>query len=98
MKFTQEHMTRAAEKWAALYDVMKRVEAEGMTFRDARALMKGVSPKSTRDNIVIQLIVMRHKGYVEWPGSVSDSGKVPLGLRITENGHEYFRRMIEGTP
>ena len=98
MDYKQEHRVQTSEKYAALYDVMKRVEAEGMTFRDARALMKGVNPKSTRDDIVIQLIVMRHKGYVVWPGSVSDSGKVPLGLRITEKGHEYFRRMIEGTP
>ena len=93
----QESRAFEAAKLAALYDVMKRVEADGMTFRDARALMKGVNPKSTRDDIVIQLIVMRHKGYVEWPGSVSDSGKVPLGLRITEKGHEYFKRRSDCT-
>ncbi len=40
MKFTQEHMTKAAEKWAAIYEAVKRIEASDGKISTARALFK----------------------------------------------------------
>jgi len=41
--------------------------------------------------------VMERNGYIE--GVRGEDGKVlmPMAVKITEKGHEYFKRMIEDT-
>ena len=97
MKFTQDHMTRAAEKWAALYQAVKCIEIGDGTITEARAMMKMAYPNITRDETVIQLIVMERNGYIEGVRKADGMVMMPMAVKITEKGHEYFKRMIEET-
>ena len=97
MKFTQEHMTRAAEKWAALYQAVKCIEIGDGTITEARAMMKMAYPNITRDETVIQLIVMERNGYIEGVRKADGMVMMPMAVKITEKGHEYFKRMIGET-
>lgn len=97
MKFTQDHMTKAAEKWAAIYEAVKGIESSDGKISTAMALFKRAYPTITRDQTVIQLMVMERNGYIE--GVRGEDGKVlmPMAVKITEKGHEYFKRMIDET-
>ena len=92
MKFTQEHFAKSAEKWAAMYEALNGMEAGDGTIKTARALMKKAEPKMTQSKAMIDLLAFEHLGYIEgvrdWNGKVM----VPMAVRITENGHEYFKR------
>lgn len=97
MKFTQEHFARAAEKWAALYQAVKCIEIGDGTITEARAMMKMAYPTITRDQTVIQLMVMERNGYIEGVRWADGMVMMPMAVKITEKGHEYFKRMIEET-
>ena len=93
MKFTQEHFAKAAEKWAAV----KRIEASDGKISTARALFKQAYPTITRDQTVIQLMVMERNGYIEGVCGADGNVLMPMSVKITEKGHAYFKRMIEET-
>lgn len=95
MNFKSEHFARSAEKWAALYQAVKCIEVGDGTITEARAMLKMAYPNITRDEAVIQLMVMERKGYIE--GVCGADGKVlmPMAVKITGKGHEYFQGMIE---
>lgn len=95
MKFTQDHMTRAAEKWAALYEAVKGIEGSDGKISTAMALLKQAYPTITRDQTVIQLMVMERNGYIEGVRGADGMVLMPMAVKITEKGHEYFKRMIE---
>ena len=97
MNFMQEHMTRAAEMWAALYQAVKCIEVGDGTITEARAMLKMAYPNITRDEAVIQLMVMERNGYIEGVRKADGVVMMPMAVKITENGHEYFKRMIEET-
>lgn len=92
MNFTQEHMTMASEKWAALYQAVKCIEVGDGTITEARAMMKMARPKITQEETIIQLLAFEHLGYIE--GVRHKNGHIlrPFAVKITENGHEYFKR------
>ena len=94
----QESRAREAEKWARMYEALKCIEIGDGTITEARAMMKMANPKITQDETIVQLLAFEHLGYIE--GVRHDNGHIirPLAVRITEKGHEYFGRMIEGTP
>ena len=95
MKFTQGHFKRSAEKWAALYQAVKCIEVGDGTITEARAMLKMAYPNITRDETVIQLIVMERNGYIEGVRKADGKVMMPMAVKITEKGHEYFRGMIE---
>lgn len=97
MKFTQEHFAKAAEKWAAIYEAVKRIEASDGKISTARALFKQAYPTITRDQTVIQLMVMERNGYIEGVRGADGNVLMPMSVKITENGHAYYKRMIEET-
>lgn len=97
MKFTQEHFAKAAEKWAALYQAVKCIEIGDGTITEARAMMKKAYPTITRDQTVIQLMVMERNGYIEGVRGADGKVLMPMAVKITEKGHEYFKRMIDET-
>ena len=97
MKFTQEHFAKAAEKWAALYEAVKGIESSDGKTSTARAMLKRAYPTITRDQTVIQLMVMERNGYIEGVRGADGMVMVPMAVKITEKGHEYFKRMIEET-
>ena len=97
MKFTQEHFAKAAEKWAALYEAVKGIESSDGKISTARAMLKRAYPTITRDQTVIQLMVMERNGYIEGVRGADGMVMVPMAVKITEKGHEYFKRMIEET-
>lgn len=92
MKFTQEHFAKSAEKWAAMYEALKGIEVGDGTIKTARALMKKAEPKMAQSKAMIGLLAFEHLGYIE--GVRDGNGKVmePMAVRITEKGHEYFKR------
>ena len=97
MKFTQEQMTRAAEKWAAIYEAVKEIESSDGEISTAMSLFKHAYPTITRDQTVIQLMVMERNGYIEGVRGADGKAMMPMAVKITEKGHEYFKRMIEET-
>ena len=88
----QESRAREAEKWAALYEALKGIETGDGTMKTARALLKKADPKMTQSKAMIDLIAFEHLGYIE--GVRDGNGKVmePMAVKITEKGHEYFKR------
>ena len=88
---------REAEKWSALYEALKGIDATDGKMKTARVLMKKANPKMKQNNTLIQLLALEHLGYIE--GLRGAVGKVmePMAVKIMEKGHEYFRRRIEGT-
>ena len=88
----QESRAREAEKWAALYEALKGIETGDGTMKTARALLKKADPKMTQSKAMIDLIAFEHLGYIE--GVRDGNGKMmePMAVKITENGHEYFKR------
>ena len=97
MNFTQDHMTRAAEKWAALYEAVKGIEGSDGKISTARELLKRAYPTITRDQMVIQLMVMERNGYIEGVRGADGMVMAPMAVKITEKGHAYYKRMIEET-
>ena len=93
----QESRALEAEKWARMYEALKGIEAGDGTMKTARALLKKADPKMTQSKAIIDLIAFEHLGYIE--GVRDGNGKVmePMAVRITENGHEYFKRRIDCT-
>lgn len=88
----QESRAREAAKWAAMYEALKGIEAGDGTMKTAWALMKKADPKMTQINAMIKLVAFEHLGYIE--GVRDGKGKMmePMAVRITEKGHEYFKR------
>lgn len=88
----QESRAREAAKWTLMYEALKGIEAGDGTMKTARALMKKADPKMTQSKAMIDLIAFEHLGYIE--GVRDGKGKVmePMAVRITEKGHEYFKR------
>lgn len=89
--------TREAAKWALMYEALKGIEAGDGTMKTAWALMKNVKPRMTHDEMIIDLIAFEYLGYIE--GFRDGNGKVmePMAVRITEKGHEYFKRRSDCT-
>ena len=92
MDSVQESRVPEAAKWAALYEALKGIETGDGTMKTARALMKKADPKMTQSKAMIDLIAFEHLGYIE--GVRDGKGKMmePMALKITEKGHEYFKR------
>ena len=88
----QDSRAREAAKWARMYDALKGIEAGDGTMKTARTLMKKADPKMTQSKAMIDLIAFEHLGYIE--GVRAGNGKMmePMAVKITENGHEYFKR------
>ena len=88
----QENRAREAEKWARIYDALKGIEAGDGTMKTARVLMKNADPKMTQSKAMIDLLAFEHLGYIE--GVRDGNGKMmePMAVKITEKGHEYFKR------
>lgn len=86
-----------AEKWARMYEALKGIEAGDGTMKTARVLMKKADPKMTQINAMIKLVAFEHLGYIE--GVRDGKGKMmePMAVRITEKGHEYFKRRSDCT-
>lgn len=93
----QESRAREAAKWAALYQAVKCIEFGDGTITEARAMLKMAYPNITRDETVIQLMAMERKGYIEGVLKADGVVMMPMAVKITEKGHEYFKRMIEET-
>ncbi len=93
----QESRALEAAKWAAMYEALKGIEAGDGTMKTARVLMKNVKPRMTHDEMIIDLIAFEYLGYIE--GFRDGNGKVmePMEVRITEKGHEYFKRRSDCT-
>ena len=88
----QESRAQEAAKWARMYDALKGIEAGGATMKKALALMKKADSKMTQINAMIKLVAFEHLGYIE--GVRDGKGKMmePMAVKITEKGHEYFKR------
>lgn len=93
----QESRAREAAKWARMYEALKGIEAGDGTIKTARAMMKKADPKMTQSKAMIDLIAFEHLGYIE--GVRDGKGKVmePMAVKITEKGHEYFKRRSDCT-
>ena len=93
----QESRALEAEKWARMYEALKGIEAGDGMMKTARVLMKNVKPRMTHDEMIIDLIAFEHLGYIE--GVRDGKGKMmePMAVKITEKGHEYFRRRSDCT-
>ena len=93
----QEGRALEAEKWAAMYEALKGIEAGDGTMMTARALMKKADPKMSQSKAMIDLIAFEHLGYIE--GVRDGNGKMmePMAVKITEKGHEYFKRRSDCT-
>lgn len=92
MDSVQESRALEAEKWALMYEALKGIEAGDVTMKTARALLKKADPKITQSKAMIDLIAFEHLGYIK--GVRDGKGKVmePMAVKITEKGHEYFKR------
>ena len=92
MDSVQESRALEATKWAALYQALKCIEIGDGTITEARAMMKMANPKITKDETIVQLLAFEHLGYIE--GVRHEDGHImrPLAVRITQKGHEYFKR------
>ena len=88
----QESSAREAEKWARMYEALKCIEIGDGTITEARAMMKMARPKITQEETIIQLFAFEHLGYID--GVRHENGHIlrPLAVKITEKGHEYFKR------
>ena len=88
----QESRAREAAKWARMYEALNWIEAGDGTMKTALALMKKADPKMTRSKAMIDLLAFEHLGYIE--GVRDGKGKMmePMAVKITEKGHEYFKR------
>lgn len=88
----QESRALEAEKWAAMYEELKGIEAGDGTMKTAQALLKKADPKMTQSKAIIDLVAFEHLGYIE--GVRDGKGKMmePMAVKITEKGHEYFKR------
>lgn len=93
----QESRTQEAAKWAAMYEALKGIECGDGTMKTARALMKKADPKMTQSKAMIDLLAFEHLGYIE--GVRDGKGKMmePMAVKITEKGHEYFKRRSDCT-
>ena len=93
----QESMALEAEKWARMYEALTGIESGYGTMKTAWVLMKNVKPRMTHDEMIIDLIAFEHLRYIE--GFRDGNGKVmePMAVRITEKGHEYFKRRSDCT-
>ena len=93
----QESRSLEAEKWALMYEALKGIEAGDGTMKTARVLMKKADPKMTQINAMIKLVAFEHLGYIE--GVRHENGHIlrPLAVKITEKGHEYFKRRSDCT-
>lgn len=80
---------------AALYDALKEMEGVAVTMAQARTMLKKAYPKITKENTMIRLLGLEHLGYIE--GFRGEDGKIvlPINVKITEKGHEHFKRMVE---
>lgn len=58
-------------------------------------MMKRAYPRITRDETVIQMMVMERKGYIEGVRGADGKMMMSMAVKITEKGHEYFQGMIE---
>jgi hypothetical protein len=97
MKFTQEQFERAAKTWEADYEALKGIEAGNGTVEEARALFRKGRPGFTWDKTMIQLILLERNGYIEGVRGADGHVMKPMKVKITQKGHEYFKRMIEET-
>ena len=97
MDSVQESRAHEATKWAALYEALKGIEAGDGTMKTARVLLKKADPKMTQSKAMIDLIAFEHFGYIE--GVRDGNGKMmePMAVKITEKGHEYFKRRSDCT-
>lgn len=93
----QESRALETEKWARMYEALKCIEIGDGTITEARALMKKADPKMTQSKAMIDLIAFEHLGYIE--GVRHENGHIlrPLAVKITEKGHEYFKRRSDCT-
>ena len=93
----QESRAQEAAKWAAMYQALKCIEIGDGTITEARAMMKMANPKITQEETIIQLLAFEHLGYIE--GVRHENGHIlrPLAVKITEKGHEYFKRRSDCT-
>ena len=93
----QGSRAREAAKWALMYEALKGIEAGDGTMKTAWALMKNVKPRMTHDEMIIDLLAFEHLGYIE--GVRDGNGKVmePMAMKITEKGHDYFKRRSDCT-
>lgn len=93
----QDSRALEAEKWARMYEALKGIEAGDGTMKTAWAWMKNVKPRMTHDEMIIDLIAFEHLGYIE--GVRDGKGKMmePMAVKITEKGHEYFKRRSDCT-
>ena len=93
----QEIRALETEKWALMYEALKGIEAGDGTMNTARALMKKADLKMTQSKTIIDLIAFEHLGYIE--GVRDGKGKMmePMAVKITEKGHEYFKRRSDCT-
>lgn len=89
----QERLARSRAKWGALYEALKEMEGREVTKAQARKALMGVNPKVTRDGALMQMAVFEHKGYIEGVRDADGHMKKRMAVKITENGHEYFKRM-----
>ena len=93
----QESRALEAAKWAAMYEALKGIEAGDGTMKTARVLMKNVKPRMTHDEMIIDLIAFEYLGYIEWFRDGNGKVMEPMEVRITEKGHEYFKRRSDCT-
>ena len=75
-----------------MYEALKGIEAGDGTMKTALVLLKKADPKMTQSKAIIDLVAFEHLGYIE--GVRDGNGKVmePMAVKITEKGHEYFKR------
>jgi len=97
MNFKSEHFVKSAKKWEALYEAVKGLEGSDGKISTARAMLKQAYPTITRDQTVIQLMVMERNGYIEGVRGADGKVLMPMAVKITEKGHAYYKRMIEET-
>jgi hypothetical protein len=93
----QESRALEAAKWARMYEALKGIEAGDGTMKTAWALMKKADTKMTQSKAMIDLMAFEHLGYIE--GVRDGKGKMmePMAVKITEKGHEYFKRRSDCT-
>ena len=80
---------------AALYEALKEMEGGEMTLAQARGLMQRAIPRVTKEKAMLQLIALERFGYIEGVNGAGGGANTLLTVRITEKGHEHFKRMIE---
>lgn len=97
MKIPLEHYARAAKTWEADYEALKGIEAGNGTVEEARALFWKGRPGFTWDKTMIQLILLERNGYIEGVRGADGHVMKPMKVKITQKGHEHFKRMIKET-